>query len=283
MNTTVVRSFERLAGINLRGSDRLVVIGDVDRAAARALPNVREALARGLELVFRSDEEQEREEAAVERQRHLRDEPAEAAWKQAHARGPLSLPPSPAAARLSAPPLDANELADRAPPRAATGAMAGYTGTACNPRDLSWGDDTLPAHLARRVCAWPVPRLIGQGFAAASELELPAALRALLHMQLGPLPFHIDERGGFGGPWKYFHVHASIIAPPVGDVPMAIELYARVLGVATHDFATEEGARFVVRRDRTEPNPLPGPLWMHVEQATYSNVAYPGVNVPFYF
>jgi hypothetical protein len=119
--------------------------------------------------------------------------------------------------------------------------------------------------------------------------EIPAALRGFLCDLLGELPFHVHGGGPFGGIGKYLHLHASVVAPPAGTVPMAIEVYGRVVALGDVDLSSLAGGRLLIHRERErrrhadiEGRELPVPIFVRMDVATYANVLYPGVGVPSY-
>ena len=227
-------------------------------------------------------------------------------------RTPRSRPPHPDAESLQSPPMNGGSLLENfekqgqpapkvPPPTKPTGPLAPYLGAQYK-LDALIGEMTEPEEAAC-VLAWPVPALVGSVIVAADADDLAGAIRAVLVEAFGDLPFAVGSHG-YGGLGKYMHLHTSVVAPPMGGNPMAIELYGRLIAAGDYDFRTREAGRFLLLRQRSfesieygeQPDAdayqrmddhacgrdLPGPLVVVLEYATYANVLFPGPGVPFY-
>lgn len=227
-------------------------------------------------------------------------------------RTPRSRPPPPEAASLRAPPISGSDLLDEykkqgrpaptsPPPTKPEGPLAPWLGAQHGLAALL-GETTEPEEAAC-VLAWPVPTLVGRVVVATDFEDLAGAIHAVLFEALGDLPFAVHARS-YGGLGKYWHLHTTVVAPPMGDTPMAIELYGRLVAAGAHDFGTRKGAQYLLERERTldsihtgkpgdadahrrlrdlvHGRDLPVPLVIVLESATYANVLYPGPGVPFY-
>jgi hypothetical protein len=211
--------------------------------------------------------------------------------------------PDPRSASLVAPPLSATALAgqnenDDTPPR---GLMAKHVGEAIDRADLSDVDDRLDPRVAARVRAWDVPALRGRLLVIHDVTRIASTLRGLLFEVFGDVPFRV-EGGGYGGLAKYLHFHTTVIAPPDGDRPMALELYGSVVSIGDpRQTPREMGRALLAARRRTSlgydhttragrraaalagvGGELPTPICVRLQTATWANVMYPGVGVPFY-
>lgn len=271
---------------------------------------LRDRVMRGdLVLTLRSYEEQDVIEADqfVERVGAKRYAELEVRDRTARSR-----PPHPDAESLQSPPMNGGILLENfekqgqpAPkfpvPTKPTGPLAPYLGAQYEVEALI-GETTEPEEAACML-AWPVPVLVGSVIVAADANDLAGAIRAVLVEVLGDLPFAVDSHS-YGGLGKYMHLHTSVVAPPMGGNPMAIELYGRLIAAGDYDFSTREAGRFLLLRERSlqsidygdQPDAdayqrmddhasgrdLPGPLVAVIESATYANVLYPGPGVPFY-
>src|SRR5262249_6049335 len=92
---------------------------------------------------------------------------------------------------------------------------------------------------------------------------------------------------------KYLILHTSVPAPPdeATGQPMALEVYGRLVASDEIDPNSPEGRRVIEEpwaprgagpsHEERYP-PLEGELALVLETATYANVRYPGVRVPFY-
>ncbi|MDI3286299.1 hypothetical protein [Polyangium sp. 15x6] len=226
---------------------------------------------------------------------------------------PRIRPPHADAASLRSPPISGSDRLSRLteqgkrgpaspPPTKPTGPLAPYLG-AQHDLDALLSEIEGPEEAAC-VLAWPVPALVGRVIVAPDFDGLAGAIRAVLFEALGDLPFAVDG-GGYGGLGRYMHLHTSVLAPPMRDEPMALELYGRLVAVGDYDFRTREAGRYLLRRERemhslcgpdaspTDAERLrmmelihgrdfPGPLVVILSAATYANVRCPGVGVPFY-
>jgi len=160
------------------------------------------------------------------------------------------------------PPLDARPFAgtDERP----AGPMAPHVGGRFAPADFDQEDGVFGSEELVRVAAWPVSALIGRRIVVVERQGLAAAVLEVVRAALPGFPWEIarDLRGAWD---KYGIVHVSMAAPPEasGGRPMALEFFAQA-----DDWAP--GA------------PVSLPATVTVRAATYANVAFPGVGVPFY-
>lgn len=109
-------------------------------------------------------------------------------------------------------------------------------------------------HLLSRVVAYQLLPLIGASFTVESADDIGHALRQLFTDRLPGVRWVIGD--DWAGPFvKYNFIHGSLLAPPhpLTNEPMELELY----GAADDGLVT-------------------------LRTATYSNLAYPGYQVPFY-
>jgi hypothetical protein len=118
----------------------------------------------------------------------------------------------------------------------------------------------------RQECRWlrayPVPALLGLGFTVHDAEDARAKVVALLAEHLPGVGFSELDAECFRGAFEKYHLlHQSIGAPPNErtGTPMALE--------------------FCAQRKRQVAD---GTHAMLVTAATYSNVRYPGIGVPFY-
>jgi hypothetical protein len=299
----------------LEEATELVVVGDVPvEDPLQGAPPLRERVARGaLTLVRRTYEEQDTLEAEAIRLQHVLTEEEAAALAVARREGPRERPPHPDAAKLPQVPINARELL---PPTAGwrrwfggervprESPLAKHVGPRIPADVLASGEEELAPELAERVRAWPLPGLEGRVLVARGIGGIPGALRALLAETFGDLPFGTEEGPSYGGLGLYLHLHTCVTAPPSGGEPMALELYGRVIAVGEHDLGAPSGARLLLQRSREREDldaapqtdavarargnrlllgaDLPTPLFVLIETATYANVRFPGVGVPFY-
>jgi hypothetical protein len=167
------------------------------------------------------------------------------------------------------------------------GPMAAHLGHQLSAELLADDDKLLSPRLAARVRAWPVRSLIGTVFVASDEQDIARALQTHVQGILG-VPVLVPGEH-LGGCRKYLHVHvsASTEPEPRSRQPMFLELYGHMALVGAHDLRTLEGAIWQRRyqrctREHPRLGPLPGPLVVRLEAATWANVSYPGFDVPFY-
>ncbi|MDC3957606.1 hypothetical protein [Polyangium jinanense] len=292
-------------------SELVLVADPFDDDPLAGCDAVRARIARGdLVLTLRSRAEQEDVEvdAFVQRIHGARRIPGPSALPKT----PRIRPPHPDAASLRSPPISGSDRLSRLteqgrrgpaspPPTKPTGPLAPYLG-AQHELDALLTETEGPEEAAC-VLAWPVPALVGRAIVAPDFEGLAGAIRAVLFEALGDLPIAVDG-SGYGGLGKYMHLHTSVLAPPMGDEPMALELYGRLVAVGDYDFRTREAGRYLLHRERemhslhpADPptdaahlrmmdlihgRDFPGPLVVVLSAATYANVRFPGVGVPFY-
>ena len=167
--------------------------------------------------------------------------------------------------------------------------MAPHLGDRCGAAVLAAVEqyaDLEPDVLAR-IVAYPVVALAGAGFDLADLDEGPERLQRLLHERLPGLGWQVP--GDLAGPLgKYLILHTSLAAPPNQAVPepMALEVYAACVSVDGVALDSTEGQawyrRFVARDTRRSSAHALGTLRFEVRAATYANISYPSLQVPFY-
>jgi hypothetical protein len=135
------------------------------------------------------------------------------------------------------------------------------------------------AHFVR---AFPVVTALGRTFSAATEGDIPGAVVAFLEGVCPGTTWPRPERYR-EALRKYGFLHLALDAPRDGATghPMELELFA--WGICLE--GREPGAWWML--ERVAPGgymdrPVRGPLAFRVETATYANVAFPGVGIPFY-
>jgi hypothetical protein len=163
--------------------------------------------------------------------------------------------------------------------------MAAVLGRRYTTEEVLAGAELVEAEeeqLATLVRAFEVPCLIGAKFCVRTLESVSAALRELL---AATIP-------GFG--WesvevseapirKYLLLHTSVSAPQdltTGE-PMALEVYGRIIRAG--DMSQSEAESWPdVWMTKREKARLEGPVEFQICQATYANIAFPGIGVPFY-
>jgi hypothetical protein len=138
-----------------------------------------------------------------------------------------------------------------------------------------------------RVTAWSVLPLENAELEVGSVAGIAAAVRALLSARLPGLDWWVPEH--WDGPFcKYGILHKSLPAPPnpaTGEA-MALEIYGtaeRAIHPGSNEWAElKEAWHRAGRRDDDEPIAVQFPTRVFIEVATYANVMYPGVRVPFF-
>ena len=199
-----------------------------------------------------------------------------------HARSPWPEPPI-ALDRL---PLHAGDWDAQMRP---DGPLSGHVGPRITVQDIYDEDRHSDADLERlsRVKAWPVLSLVGVTFGVASVEAVAPALRLLLSERLPGLDWWVRQH--WGGPLlKYGIVHGCIPAPPNTDSceAMALEIFGtahRALKPGSEEWRQAQQLWLVRGGPQDErPAMVSFPTKVTIETATYANVAYPGVRVPFY-
>lgn len=137
------------------------------------------------------------------------------------------------------------------------------------------------------IVAYPVTTLLGASFELVELDDGAAQLQALLVEALPGHDWQVPT--DLAGPLsKYLMLHTSLAAPPNEAVPepMALELYAACVAVDGVALESAEGQawyrRFVARDPRRSTLHALGRLRFEVRAATYANISYPGLGVPFY-
>lgn len=146
--------------------------------------------------------------------------------------------------------------------------------------DLS---DEVLAHIA----AWPVTTLHGATLELVDLTEAAIGLQRLLRACVPEVAWEVpDDLAGPLG--KYLVLHTSLAAPPNEAVPeaMALEVHATCVSVDGVRLETAEGQawyrEFLARDTRHGALHALGRLRFEVRAATWANVSYPGIGVPFY-
>lgn len=136
-----------------------------------------------------------------------------------------------------------------------------------------------------RVAAYPVLPLVGQTFEVNSVSEIAPALRTLLGRVLPGVDWWVPEH--WDGPFlKYGFMHNHLPAPPndVNGEAMAIELFGqaeRCVVVGSQEWVDVRAAASL-GVEQPSAAVVQFPTRVKVQVATYANVCYPGVGVPFY-
>lgn len=280
---------ERFFANALTRATEVIVVGDaVPPGLFDEVPELAARINAGLaKVTLRSDRDEDLREARRERMLVSLTPDERAAIQQARERPAITVEPHPLAPTLQKPPLRTDALEAQQPGRIPSGPMTPFLGARMTLAQLMGKDDGPTVEEAMRVHARPVVTLLGQVLVIPSYEDIAGAIRALLRERIGDLPFDVDSKG-FGGPGKYLHIHASITAPPDGDVPMAIELYARIGACGPLELASDEGVLMLHRRrERADKDfhvmrDLPTPYYAVVRVATYANIMLPGVGIPCY-
>ncbi len=139
----------------------------------------------------------------------------------------------------------------------------------------------------RRVAAYSVPSLLGAEFEVESLQEIPVQVKALLARALPGIDWWVADN--WSGPFmKYGFLHGSLPAPPneaTGE-PMALELFGKAVNILEPGSPAWSAARkrWILSGglDYFEPPRVLFPTKVQISVATYSNVRYPGHDVPFY-
>ena len=144
-------------------------------------------------------------------------------------------------------------------------------------------DEELAA--AERLTAWSVPALQGATLDVQGVDAIADAVRDVLAKTLPGLDWWVPQH--WSGPFeKYGILHGSIPAPPnpaTGEA-MAIELYGLaedVLEPGTRPWFDQLEQR-LRRGDVDDVVAVAMPTRVRINVATYSNLMYPGIGVPFY-
>lgn len=136
-----------------------------------------------------------------------------------------------------------------------------------------------------RVRAFEVQSLIGITFDAMHQNAVGEALGCVLRERLPGIVWE-ECTGLTAALQKYQFLHTSIAAPldETTGQAMALEIYGsvvRINGIALVNGAYGEW-RDARRRIGLENTPLTGHIEIRLAVATYANVCYPSVGVPFY-
>ena len=142
------------------------------------------------------------------------------------------------------------------------------------------------------VRAYEIPSLIGKIITVQAPDELSANLNTLIRETLPDInwePFEVAT-SVFR---KYLIVHFEIAAPPdlqTGQA-MGLEIFAELITVNGESVSSEAGqnwkqnqiSRYLQAQQTGQPEPeLQGEFQLEIKSATYSNIRYPGINVPIY-
>lgn len=150
--------------------------------------------------------------------------------------------------------------------------------------DYEFNDkDDIPKLILVR--AFEVLPLINVTFSISNENELASAIKKLLESKLPGITWEVDSNW-LGPLRKYQIIHHSLPAPfdTLTRQPMALEIYGRVVKIDGIDMESEAGDEWTRKRlgEDNLSKELKGNIVIKIKSATYTNVAYPGVNVPFY-
>jgi hypothetical protein len=136
--------------------------------------------------------------------------------------------------------------------------------------------------------AFPVTSLVGARLEADDEGDVAGQLEALLRYRCPGFDWQI-ERDLHGPLRKYGILHTSIAAPPdeTTSQPMMVELSGSVIQLAQHDLDDENGTTWIDLRlwgksSDERDVPISEPMTLRIDAATYANVPFPGIGVPFY-
>lgn len=146
--------------------------------------------------------------------------------------------------------------------------------------------DLEPATL-HAIVAFPVPSLTGVTFDVVDFDTAGDLLQQVLHDHLPGFDWQVppDWRGPLA---KYLILHTSLAAPPNDAVPepMALEVHAEAVAVDGVPLHSAEGEAwyqgFLMRDSRHGTLHALGTVRFRIRVATYANVSYPGIGVPFY-
>jgi hypothetical protein len=137
----------------------------------------------------------------------------------------------------------------------------------------------LPDSELERIWAYELPELVGVEVVAERGDTLRPALGEVLTDTLG---FDCRLEPGFDGALgKYGLIHVHLPAPAQGTSPMAIEVAAEVTRIAGAPRPSEPWP--LMRHEPGFEQEAPGwPMAATILAATYANVDFLGVGVPFY-
>lgn len=192
------------------------------------------------------------------------------------------------------PPLSSKELPDLVHSQGTLplGAMQPFLGRQLSVDELT-NSETLcdePLQLLHRVRAFPVLPLVGVLFQISDESQFSSTLFGLLRERLPGIEWEQKEIS-LAALHKYLIWHTSIAAPPdpATGQPMAIELYGDLIRFNDIILNSPDGMqwrdawreKYLCCQDESQLV-LAGNLELNINVATYSNLLYPGVGVPFY-
>lgn len=137
------------------------------------------------------------------------------------------------------------------------------------------------------IVAFPVSSLIGVTFDVVDFDAAGDMLQQVLHAHLPGFDWQVppDWRGPLA---KYLILHTSLAAPPNDAVPepMALEVHAGAVAVDGVPLQSAEGEAwyqgFLMRDSRHGTLHALGTVRLRIRAATYANISYPGIGVPFY-
>lgn len=200
---------------------------------------------------------------------------------------PVDAPPppflDPEALRADA---EARQRRDQ-PPRSPLAALLGGRVDAATLGGIEQHAD-LPPEVLHRIAAWPVMPLLGATLELVDLEEAASGLHRLLCTHAPGVAWQVPD--DLAGPLhKYLILHTSLAAASNDTVPepMALEVYAACVSVDGVRLDSAEGdtwRREVLARDTRHGGGLHalGRLRFELRAATWANVSYPGVGVPFY-
>lgn len=162
------------------------------------------------------------------------------------------------------------------------GRLCGQAGAPHDRAALEASEFLLPEQVDS-IKAYSVPGLVGVSIVAPDEDDLYGAIESMLLERVCDFGWHVQPR--IEAPLRrYGLLHTSLAAPPDdGMGPMWLELAGTVLalgGVQVAPRSWFEIYPFDLHGPYDEP--LPGPIEVRIDVATYANDRYPGVGVPPY-
>jgi hypothetical protein len=184
-----------------------------------------------------------------------------------------------------------------------TGEMAEYLGTAYNWKTICTGqendvDDQLEqvelakdeiAKIQHYAQAYPIPVLIGQTFSIHHESEIEGRLNELFQRQLPTIDWEKFQVPILAFQ-KYLILHFQVPAPPDLNTnqAMGLEIYIepyQINGFLPHseEFRQLRRNQMYAATASSYCSEIQGDFEMMVMQATYSNLTYPNIGIPFYF
>ncbi len=168
--------------------------------------------------------------------------------------------------------------------------MAPYLGPTLTAREIARSASNLSGVTRSALMwirAWRVPRLYGRSIECATEQLVGPSLEALLAAALPGMhwQWRIDE---VAPPLRKYGILHALLSAPIDETtgaPMALEVCGEVVRAGTYQLGRDMSffaGRYASTQDPHDM-PLSGPIEIRIHGAAYSNVAWLGVDVPFYF